>query len=222
VSGAILLVGAGPGIGLAAAERFGREDWTVVLAARTPRHLDPMVARLIGEGIDAHGVVLDATDPVAVRAAVRTADRLTGGLTTVLYNAATVRQQDLFSMTDAEVSGDVAVNITGGLNTIRAAEQVFADRGGTILVTGGGLAVHPHASWASLGLGKAALRNVVEGLAPDLAGRGIRIAIATVATLVAPDSADAQGVAKTLWSLATQPEAGWERTYPPVSLGQAA
>lgn len=220
--GAILIVGAGPGIGLATAERFGREGWTVVLAARNPRTLDPMVARLIGAGVDAHGIVLDATDPVAVRAGVRTADRLAERLTTVLYNAAVVRQQDLFSMTDAEVSADVAVNITGGLNTIRAAEQVFADRGGTILVTGGGLAVHPHASYASLGLGKAALRNLVEGLAPDLAPRGIRIAMATVATLVAPDSPEANDVAETLWSLATQPDAGWERSYPPVSLSRAA
>jgi len=214
VKGAVLIVGAGPGIGLAAAERFGREGWKIVLAARSPRHLDPMVARLVGEGVDAHGIVLDATDPVAVQAGVRTADRLTGGLTTVLYNAAVVRQQDLFSMTDAEVSADVAVNITGGLNTIRAAESVFADRGGTILVTGGGLAVQPHASYASLGLGKAALRNLVEGLAPDLDRRGIRIAIATVATLVAPDSAEANGVAETLWALASDPSTGWERTYP--------
>lgn len=215
---ALLIVGAGPGIGLAAAERFGREGWKVVLAARSPRHLDPMVARLIGEGVEAHGIVLDATDPVAVQAGVRTADRLTGGLTTVLYNAAVVRQQDLFSMTDAEVSADVAVNITGGLNTIRAAESVFAGHsrtgGGTILVTGGGLAVHPHASWASLGLGKAALRNLVEGLAPDLAARGIRIAVATVATLVAPDSPEAAGAAETLWALASDPSTGWERTYP--------
>ncbi len=67
-AGAVLIVGAGPGIGLAAAERFGREGWKVVLAARSPGHLDPTVARLIGEGVDAHGLVLDATDPVAVQA----------------------------------------------------------------------------------------------------------------------------------------------------------
>lgn len=214
MSGAILIVGAGPGIGLAAAERFGRQGWTVVLAARNPRALDTMVARLVGQGVDAHGLVLDATDAAAVQSALRNADRLTGGLTTVLYNAAVVRQQDLFSMTDAEVSADVAVNITGGLHTIRAAEALFAGRGGTILITGGGLAIHPHASYASLGLGKAALRNLVEGLAPDLEQRGIRIAIATVAILVAPDSPEAKGVAETLWSLASDPSTGWERTYP--------
>ena len=214
-----MIVGAGPGIGEATAERFGRKGWTVVLASRNPRTVDPMVARLIGQGLDVHGLIVDATDAAAVQAALRTADRLTGGLTAVLYNAAHVRQQDLFSMTDAEVEADLAVNVVGGLHTIRAAAELFDSRptgeaGGTILVTGGGLALAPHADWASLGLGKAALRNVVQGLVPALAERNIRIGLATVATLVAPGSTEAAGVADTFWSLATDPDAGWERTYP--------
>jgi NAD(P)-dependent dehydrogenase (short-subunit alcohol dehydrogenase family) len=213
VSRALLIVGAGPGIGEATAERFGREGWTIVLAARSPRTLDPMVSRLIGQGVDAHGLVLDATDPEAVRAGLRTADRLSGGLTAVLYNAAHVRRQDLFSMTDAEIDSDLAVNVTGGLHVIRAAVDLFEGREATILVTGGGLALAPHADWASLGLGKAALRNVVQGLVPALAERNIRIGLATVATLVAPASAEATGVAETLWTLATDPN-GWEQTFP--------
>jgi NAD(P)-dependent dehydrogenase (short-subunit alcohol dehydrogenase family) len=214
--GGLLIVGAGPGIGLATAERFGREGWSIVLASRSPRTVDPLVARLVGQGVDAHGLIVDATDPGAVAGAVRAADRLTGGLTTVLFNAAVVRQQDLFSMSEAEVESDVAINITAGLHTIRAAERLFAgqERGGTILVTGGGLAMAPHAAYASLGLGKAALRNLAQGLAPQLAQRNIRIGMATVATLVAPGSAEAAEVAQVFWTLATDPDAGWERTYP--------
>jgi len=100
------------------------------------------------------------------------------------------------------------------MHAIRAAVRVFAGRGGTILLTGGGLAVAPHADWASLGLGKAALRNLAQGLAPALATRGMRIATATVATLVAPGSTEAEGVAETLWRLAADPDAGWEAVYP--------
>lgn len=214
MSGALLIVGAGPGIGEAAAERFGREGWTIVLASRSPRTLDPMVARLVGKGVDARALVIDATDAEAVRGGVRAADRLSGGLTAVLYNAANVRHQDLFSMTDAEIETDLAVNVAGGLHTIRAATELFEARGGTILVTGGGLALGPHADWASLGLGKAALRNVVQGLVPALRDRNVRIGLATVATLVAPASVEAAGVADAFWALANDPDAGWERTYP--------
>ena len=211
---ALFIIGAGPGIGEATAERFGREGWKIVISSRSPKNLDPLVSRLTGKGIDAHGLVLDATNAQSVRIAMRTADRISGGLTSVLYNAAFVRQQDLFSMTDAEVESDVAVNITGGLHAIRAAAEVLGERGGSILVTGGGLAVSPHASYASLGAGKAALRNLVEGLAPDLAARGVKIGTVTVSTLVDPHSAEARGVAEALWKLADSAAAGWEIQYP--------
>ncbi|GLK56598.1 NAD(P)-dependent dehydrogenase (short-subunit alcohol dehydrogenase family) [Methylopila capsulata] len=211
---AIFIIGAGPGIGEAAAERFGREGWKAVVSSRSPKNLDPMVARLTGKGIEAHGVVLDATSAASLRVAMRTADRISGGLTAVLYNAAFVRQQDLFSMTDAEVESDVAVNITGGFHAIRAAAETFGDRGGSILVTGGGLTVEPHASYASLGAGKAALRNLVQGLVPELAARGTRIGAVTVSTLVDPHSTEARGVADALWRLAADADAGWEIAYP--------
>ena len=217
MSKSLFIIGAGPGIGQATAERFGREGWTIILASRSPRNLDPLVAELVGKGITAHGLVLDATDADAVRAALRNADRIAGGLTAVLYNAALVRQQDLFSMTDAEVVSDLAVNVTGGLYTIRAAAELFGKRGGTILVTGGGLAVTPHHSYASLGMGKAALRNMAQALAPQLAESSMRIGMATVATLVAPHSPEADGVAETFWKLATGPGGDWEAVYPPAT-----
>lgn len=214
MSKSLFIIGAGPGIGQATAERFGHEGWTIVLASRNPRNLDPLVAELVGKGIIAHGIVLDATDADAVRSAVRNADRISGGLTAVLYNAAFVRQQDLFSMRDAEVLSDLAVNVAGGLHAIRAAAELFDKRGGTILVTGGGLAIAPHHSYASLGMGKAALRNVVQAIAPELAERNIRVAMMSVATLIAPNSREADDVAEGFWSLTNGAADVWEAIYP--------
>jgi NADP-dependent 3-hydroxy acid dehydrogenase YdfG len=210
----IMIIGAGPGIGQAVAEKFGQEGWTVVLTGRNAERLAALTTDLSALGITAHAVPADATDPVALRAAIAGADRITDGLTAILYNAAVVRQQDLFSMSDKEIVGDLATNVGGGLHAIRAAVAQFGARGGTILVTGGGLGVAPHASYASLGVGKAGLRNIVQALAEPLAAQGIRIAIATVATLVSPGSAEAKAVADSLWDLATNPTATWEAIYP--------
>ncbi|CAO3402032.1 SDR family oxidoreductase [Azospirillum palustre] len=213
---AIMIVGAGPGIGQAVAGRFGREGWTVVLTARNPERLAGLAADLSAQGVTAHAIPADATDPAALRAALDEADRLTGGLTALHFNAAVVRRQDLFSMTDTEVTQDLAINVTGGLHAIRAAVALFGGRTGTILVTGGGLAVAPHENYASLGVGKAALRNIVQALAEPLAGRGVRIATATVATLVSPGSQEARDVADLFWRLATDADAPWEINYPPT------
>ncbi|WP_458098211.1 SDR family oxidoreductase [Roseomonas sp. WA12] len=209
-----MIIGAGPGIGQATADRFGKAGWNVVLTGRNPTRLSTLKETLRAQGIAAHAVPADATDPAALSDAMAEAERLTGYLDVVHYNVAVVRQQDLFSMTDDEIAQDLAINVAGGLHAIRAAVTAFGDRRGTILVTGGGLAGSPHADYASLGLGKAALRNVVQGLAAPLAARGIRIAIATVATTVSPGSSEARDVAGLLWSLATDPGSTWEATYP--------
>lgn len=214
MSKSIMIIGAGPGIGQAVAEKFGREGWSVVLTGRNTSRLGSLVTALAAQGIKAHAVAADATDPIVLRAAIAEADRLVGGLTAIHFNAAVVRHQDLFSMTDEEVTGDLAINVAGGLHTIRAAVSQFEGRSGTILVTGGGLAITPHEDWASIGVGKAALRNIVQALAEPLAKRGIRIAIATVSTLVAPGSAEARGAADSFWDLATASTAKVEAVYP--------
>lgn len=214
MSKSIMIIGAGPGIGQAVARKFGSESWQIVLTGRSADRLADLTAELTAEGITAHAVPADATDPAALRAAVARAEALTGGVTVVHFNAGVVRNQDLFSMSDTEVASDIAIDVTAGFNTIRAATEVFGSRGGTILVTGGGLGVHPSADWAVLGAGKAALRNMVQGLAAPMAEQGIHIRIATVATLVSPGSDEASGAADVFWTLATDPDAAWEAVYP--------
>ena len=214
MSKSIMIIGAGPGIGQAVARKFGREGWQIVLTGRSADRLADLTTELTAEGITAHAVSADATDPTALRAAIAKAETLTGGLTAVHFNAGVVRNQDLFSMTDAEIASDLAIDVTAGFNTIRAATESFGSRGGSILVTGGGLGVHPSADWAVLGAGKAALRNMVQGLAEPLANQGIRIRIATVATLVSPGSDEANGAADVFWTLATDPNTAWEAVYP--------
>src|SRR5689334_7207630 len=103
MSKSLMIIGAGPGIGQAVARRFGQEGWTIVLGGRNEERLRGLAAELAGEGISAHAVPVDATDPIALRSALAGADRITGGLSAVHFNAAVVRQQDLFTMTDAEV-----------------------------------------------------------------------------------------------------------------------
>lgn len=61
----------------------------------------------------------------------------------MLYNAANLRNQELSAISDAEIDSDIAVNISGGLHTVRTAMDLFKDRPGTILVTGGGFALSP-------------------------------------------------------------------------------
>lgn len=59
------LVGAGPGLGLASARRFGAAGHTVALLSRSAGHLDDLVAGLDGDGIQARGYTADVLDPAS-------------------------------------------------------------------------------------------------------------------------------------------------------------
>jgi NAD(P)-dependent dehydrogenase (short-subunit alcohol dehydrogenase family) len=214
VGKSLFIIGAGPGISAATAERFGKEGWTVVLGTRDAQRRRALSGRLRDAGIESFDIEVDASSPASVRRAITEAEVLTGGLTAILFNAASLRQQNFLSLTDAEIESDLATNIGGALATIRAAVETFGGRGGVVLLTGGGFAMYPQADWSTLSIGKAGIRNVAQGLHSAFADRNIRVGTVTVATFVQPNSKEAAGVADGFWELATNPASGWEIVYP--------
>lgn len=69
----IAIIGAGPGLGLATAHRFGREGFSVALISRTQENLDRLAAELATEGITARGYTPNVRDPHALQAALEAA-----------------------------------------------------------------------------------------------------------------------------------------------------
>src|SRR3954451_10160383 len=73
----IVIVGAGPNLGLAIARRFGREGLAVGLVSRDQAKLDGLVEQLEAEGIQAAGGAVDIREPGALAGAIGAlADRL--------------------------------------------------------------------------------------------------------------------------------------------------
>lgn len=55
----LAIIGAGPGLGLAAARRFGAEGFNVALISRTQEHVDALATELADAGITARGYAAD-------------------------------------------------------------------------------------------------------------------------------------------------------------------
>src|SRR5213078_3439837 len=66
----VVVIGAGPGLGLAIARRFVREGAAVALVARNGQRLAGMVGELRDAGGDGHAFVADASEPAALRSAL--------------------------------------------------------------------------------------------------------------------------------------------------------
>lgn len=166
--GICVIVGAGPSLGMAVARRFGREGYRLALLARRPEQLADYVGQLRQDGIDAHGYAADAGDEPSLRQAFgRIRERL-GPVDVLIYNAVVVRSTHPAELEIETLVADFRVNVAGAL---ASAQQVLADmrerRGGTIIFTGGGLALNPLAQYASLSIDKAALRNLTFTLSEE-------------------------------------------------------
>src|SRR3954447_10758886 len=82
-----LVTGANKGIGLEIGRQLGKLGFTVALAARDEAKADAAAAHLQAEGLDAHGVVLDVTEPATAEAAARWLDERFGRLDVLVNNA---------------------------------------------------------------------------------------------------------------------------------------
>lgn len=212
-----LSIGAGPGMGLATAERFAREGFRIVLSARDAGRMRDLAEGLRARGHAVETRTVDAGDPGSVAALVEEV-AATFGLDVLHYNAAAMRQASLADQPRDTFNADLAVNIGGALAAVQAAAPGMTGRGaGTILLTGGGFALQPHPDYLSLSIGKAGIRALAQGLFEGFGDAGVHVATVTVAGFVAPGSRDADAVAERFWQLHAEPKGAWtpETAYTP-------
>ena len=135
-----------------------------------------------------------------------------GGTADVLvYNASAGTQGPAAELEPAHLWQDFQVNVAAPLNAVRWVLPAMARAGrGTLLFTGGGLALHPKPGLAAGSLGKAALRSLALSLGQELAPQGIHAATITVCGFVQPDTAlSPDTVAEAFWACHRQAREAW-------------
>lgn len=206
-----LSIGAGPGMGLATAERFARAGFRIVLSARDAGKIRELAEQLGAGGHTAEVRTVDASDPPSVAALIAEVEGAFGGVDVLHYNAAAMRQATLADQPRETFNADLAVNIGGAMAAAQAVAPKMAERGGgTILLTGGGFGLQPHPDYLSLSIGKAGIRALALGLFESFRDQGIHVATVTVAGFVRPGSEDARAVAERFWQLHDQSAGAWE------------
>lgn len=215
----LVLVGAGPGVGDAVARRFGREGYDVALISRDAGRLQALGEALQEEGITTGWTAADVADENALRAAIRRFGRREDRIDALHFNPSVFRQLDPLRLSLDDLLADVRVGV-GGLLVATQAARPFLRDGSRITATGSMAADQPWHEAASLGVQKAALRNLVYSLDATLEGGGVRAVSVTVRGTLAPDDETSPlhpaRVAGAIWSAAHQPDESWrtEVLYP--------
>jgi NADP-dependent 3-hydroxy acid dehydrogenase YdfG len=214
----IVVIGYGPGISTAVAERFGAEGFAVALVARSGERLAAGVEALKGNGVAAAAIRADAGDPASVRAAIGSARAALGPITVVHWNAYGGGEAgDLLTADPTAVRGVFDVAIVGLLAAVQEAlPDLKAANDGAVLVTNGAFGeVNPQIDAMAtgmkvmgVGLANAAKHKLVGLLAERLKGEGVYVGEVMVAGAVKGTAfADGRGgidpaaIANQFWDL---------------------
>lgn len=202
----LAIVGAGSGVSAAVARKFGANGFRVALVARNAASLDALAGELRGLAIETFATTGNAADADSLAEAFRRIRDRFGEPDALLYNAAAVSKSALTSLTEQQLIDDFKTNVVGALTSVKEVVPRFVERKeGTVLITGGGLALYPHPDYASLSIGKAGIRSLAYALAQELKPSNIYVGTVTISGFVSPGTYfDPDKIAEKYWELYEQ------------------
>ena len=203
-----VIAGAGPGIGRAVARRFAQEGFELALASKDLLHLEHLTKELPR----AATFRCDFAEPGAAARLFAQIRAACGDPQVLVYNASQGTPGPASALDGETLARELRASATAALDCAREVLPAMRRAGrGTLLFTGGGLALKPQADLASASAGKAALRNLALCLAAELAPESLHAATVTVCGFVQPGTTfDPELVAERFWRLHIQAPGAFE------------
>jgi 3-oxoacyl-[acyl-carrier protein] reductase len=166
-----LVTGGTKGIGRAIADCFASEGASVAICARNAAEVDAAVKALQGAGVDAFGQVADVADGPALQGFVAAAAAALGGLDMVVANVSALA----IAGDEAAWRAGFETDMLGAVRLVEAA-MPFLEKSDVASITFISSVSGREIDFAAgpYGAMKAALVHYAQGLAFQLAGKGIR------------------------------------------------
>jgi alkylhydroperoxidase/carboxymuconolactone decarboxylase family protein YurZ/NADP-dependent 3-hydroxy acid dehydrogenase YdfG len=209
MSTTIAIVGAGPGLGLALARRFGGEGHAVALISRRQEKLTDLVSQL-PDDVTARGYAADVRDPEALTAALSHAAADLGPIEVLDYSPVPQREflKPVLETSSEDISAAVGFSVLGPLAAVTQVLPGMRELGrGTILFVNGGSAATPNSRVGGTSVAFAAESAYARMLHETVEADGISVRQLIVPGAIQPGhpthSPDA--LAERLWRLHTRP-----------------
>lgn len=223
---AAIVVGVGPGLGWAVAQRFAQAGLHTIVAARDRGKLEALIARsdrnvAPPERFEARAC--DTTSPADVAALFSSFDRDGRAPAVVVYNAGAFVPAGILDITPEELERCWRVGCFGGFLVGQAAARLMTRHGsGTIIFTGATASLRGSARFANLAVPKFGLRALAQSMARELGPKNIHVAHVIIDGQIRSERyralADERGpdamlapeaIAETYYRLHVQPRSAW-------------
>jgi short-subunit dehydrogenase len=199
----IVIIGAGPNLGLAVARRFGREGMAVGLVSRDQAKLDGLVSELASDGIRAAARAADIRDAPALAGAVEALAGQLGPVEVLEYSPLPAREfmQPILETTAEDIRGPLEFSIVGAVAAVQVVVGPMRAAGnGSILFTTGTafLSLNPERAGVAVSFsGEVAYAQMLHDA---LADEGVHVAHVAVAGQIAPGADfEPEAIAELLW-----------------------
>ena len=170
-----LITGGANGIGLATAERFGKEGAKIILWDMSDNGA-AVAERLKKEGVDAIFKKISVTDMDEVQKAVAEARDHFGRIDILINNAGITRDRTLLKMSKQEWDDVIAVNLTGVFNCTQAVAPVMKDQNyGRIVSASSNVAIRGNFGQTNYVATKSAIMGMTKVWAIELGRFGITV-----------------------------------------------
>jgi NAD(P)-dependent dehydrogenase (short-subunit alcohol dehydrogenase family) len=172
---AVVVTGAGSGIGAATAVRFARDGDAVVIADRDGAGLENTRSSIEKEGGQVHAVRVDLTEPEAADSLIRESLDALGRVDVLVPAAGVTRRNTAPDTSDMDWQLVLDIDLTAVFRSCRAAISAMRTQGGGVIVTVGsawGVVAGPKT--VAYAAAKGGVVNLTRAIAIDHGADGIR------------------------------------------------
>jgi NAD(P)-dependent dehydrogenase (short-subunit alcohol dehydrogenase family) len=216
------VVGVGPGLGMALAQRFAKE-YAVAMVARSADKLASFAKTIEAGGGKALAVAADVAKAEDIGTAFEKIRRELGDVDALLYNAAMRPFGKLMDTKPSTFENTWRVTTFGAFLAAQAVVPAMLKRGGGVIIfTGATAGVKPFATSAAFGPAKFAMRGLAQVMGRDLQPSGIHVAYVNIdgaidmpairerfPQLGDDDMLKPSAIAETYWNIAHQDRSAW-------------
>jgi len=212
----IVIIGAGPGLGLSLAKKFGEHGFKVAAISRNAEKLSLIVNELNKLNIEAKSYVVDITDLTTLKQALEAAKQDFGSIDVLEFSpyAGPEIFRHVLEATPDNVLEHVNSQLLPALLSVNEVLPDMINNGsGAILFTTGLSAMFPMPFVGNVGIVMSGLRNYATNLHNELKDKGIFVGHLSIGTFIQPGTAGDPDIIAEAWYDMYEKKDRFEETF---------